>query len=83
MIPTRITGANVTLKAPRDWNVETDGECAELAVKMQETEGGGLTLSSAWTPSVAELAALKAGGAVILTIWSRQHPAVSLGVEEK
>jgi len=83
MIATKIPGANMSLMAPRDWDAERDGECGELAIRAEEQSGGALTLASAWKPSLEELALLKRGSAVILTVWSRQHPAVALGVSAR
>lgn len=42
----------------------------------------GHTMTSCWQPSVAELAALAAGGRVFLTVHCKEvHPIVSLGVK--
>jgi hypothetical protein len=76
MNPIRITGANRDFGAPKSWDPSRDGECATLPVR----DTGG-SLQSAWQPSADELALLNAGAAAVLTIYSRAHPVVSIGVE--
>lgn len=75
MIPLRITNATHYLGAPKDWKPETDGECGHLAVRVVDN-----IWQSAWEPTPAELAALNAGGSVILSVVGGQPP-VALGVE--
>jgi hypothetical protein len=62
------------LGAPSDMQ---DGSCSALPVAYQETEYGTFALSF-WKPDAAELAALNAGGAVVLGVRAigRQHPVV-------
>lgn len=75
MVPMRISGATLILKAPKDWDTEKNGECTSLAVRQ-----AGVFYESAWEPTPAELALLNAGGSIILGIWGGQ-PAVNLRVE--
>jgi hypothetical protein len=75
MTPAIITRANCLLTAPTDWDVATHGECCSLAVRKD-----GDTIQSAWIPDADELAALNAGGVVILTLYGAIPP-VSLHVE--
>ncbi len=71
----KIDGANRSFGAPEGWNEETDGPCDALPVLDD-----GKVLQSAWLPEADELAALNAGQPVVLTIFGRGHPAVSVGV---
>ena len=75
MFIAKIKNANLVFGPPKDWNSERDGECSSLPVFKD-----GETFSSAWKPTAQELAALNAGHAVILTIFSAVHPPVSIGV---
>ncbi len=73
MTPSVIAGANCLLNPPADWS--EDIECLPLPVRME-----GNTVQSAWTPDAEELAALNAGGFVVLTIYGGVPP-VALHVE--
>lgn len=63
------------LGAPANWNHETDGLCHTL--EIWDRDGW---MISAWKPSVAELARLNRGEAILLWIQGRAHPVVSLAV---
>lgn len=76
MIAKRISGANLYLGAPKDWDEEKDGSCHGLAVRRVEDN----VFQSAWEPTPAELAALNAGGLVVLSVVGGQPP-VMLSVE--
>lgn len=78
MNPSKIQGANAALGAPEDWDADKQGECATLPVRINAEAG---TIESAWEPSDEEKAAIAAGRPVILTIWGRLHPPVSVNVE--
>lgn len=67
--------ANLVLKAPADWDEENLGPCSDLFV-----HNTGVTLNSLWVPNEEELEILKNGGGVVLSIFGRGHPAVSLTV---
>jgi hypothetical protein len=69
MIPRRITGATHLMLAPKDWNADEHGKCLDLAIRMV----GGVC-ESAWEPTPAELAALNAGGSIILRVVGGQPP---------
>lgn len=76
MTPGEIKGANTALGAPKNWDAETQGECAVLKVRT----GAGI-MESAWYPSDEEKVAIAAGRPVILTVWGATHPPVSLNAE--
>lgn len=75
MNPGKMAGANRALTKPRDWDVAKQGECCTLPVLDT-----GIFMQSAWYPSPEELMLLNAGHPVVLQIWSRSHPPVSIGV---
>lgn len=75
MIPMRISGATHVLGAPKGWEPEKDGNCCQLAVRVVED-----IWQSAWEPTPAELAALNAGGSIVLSVVGGQPP-VMLHVE--
>ncbi len=79
MIPGRIAGATRYLGAPANWNPETDGDCAHLAVRDVVDEGVPL-MQSVWEPTPDELACLAAGGRVRLDVVGTSHPPVILYV---
>lgn len=79
MTPARIENATTVLGAPAGWEDQTDLPCAGLPVRVDIVEGMPC-LVSAWTPLPEEIAAIVAGGAVILHIFQDQHPVVALGV---
>ena len=64
--------------APEGW-AEQGCECARLWVRKIE-ENGLSVVESAWEPTPAELAALNAGGSIILGVVGGQPP-VMLSVE--
>ena len=76
MIPKRISGTTNYMGAPKGWEPEKDGNCIHLAVRVVE----GNIFQSAWEPSPDELAALNAGGSIVLSIVGGQPP-VMLMVE--
>lgn len=71
MTPGRIEGSNLVLVA--------DG-CLDLHAKRQTHEDGAVTITTAWKPSIEELAALNAGHSVYLVVWGGGHPPVYVGV---
>jgi hypothetical protein len=75
MIPKRIAGATHVFGAPKGWNAEENGHCGQLVIR----QAAGF-LESAWEPTPAELAALNAGGHVVLSVFGGQPP-VALSVE--
>lgn len=76
----KIDGANMNLGQPPNWDPAKDGVCRSLDIRKGNDERGHVVLQSAWTPDLAELAALNAGGSVILTIYGYAHPPVSVDV---
>ena len=82
MIPLRIAGATHFLGAPRGWQPEKNGPCANLAVKAHgDPLAGQGWCESAWEPTPEELAILNSGGRVILRVAGWQPP-VALYVEQ-
>lgn len=68
MIPKRIPGANIILRPPKAHGPSGD-HVAELAARVD-----GEVIMSAWEPTPDELAALNAGGLVILQVLGPQPP---------
>lgn len=66
--------------APADWSVENNGECGTLEIADVVGAGGVPFMESLWRPEPEEIAALNAGGAVILGISGQVHPVVYVGV---
>lgn len=77
----RIQGANLDLGKPKGWDEERDGPCGSLPVRLEQTEDGGVTMTSAWTPTTEEMLAIMAGGTVYLRIVGATHPPVMLWAE--
>lgn len=67
---------NGNFGAPNDMQ---DGSCAGLPVTTTRDEYG-IWHNSFWKPTAAELAALNAGGSLVLQIRGPGHPVVALGV---
>lgn len=74
MIPMHIAGATHYLGSPKGWEPEKDGSCCHLAVRVVD----GNVWESAWEPTPAELAALNAGGSVLLRVVGGQPPVMLL-----
>lgn len=72
MKPVRFIGANLNLAKPANM---TNDQCSSLPVRDD-----GTVFASEWVPSQEELAILKAGGRVHLSVWTRSHPPVKLEV---
>lgn len=73
MIPMRIANATHYMGAPKGWEPERDGRCSHLAVRVV-----GNVYESAWEPTPDELAALNAGGSVLLRVVGGQPPVMLL-----
>lgn len=71
MNPIMINGATNIFKAPANWDAEKHGECDALAVRVDQG-----VYQSAWKPTEEEVAALKAGGHVVISIVGSQPPFV-------
>lgn len=82
MIPVVIPGATRALGAPGNWNPQISGPCGALPVRDGVHPGSHHFMESAWKPEPDELAALNAGGSVVLRIVSTVHPVVALYVIE-
>lgn len=79
MTPTQHISNNRVLGAPRDWDQNGPVPCGALAVTDHETNGLP-AVASFWRPDAAELAALNAGGLVMLSVAGRTHPPLMLQV---
>lgn len=75
MIPVRIAGANLELKAPNSMP-----EVRPLHVQCC-LFGGEPAMASAWELTQEELAELNNGGKILLVIYGTSHPPVALNVE--
>ena len=75
----RIDGATRNLGAPRGWDERRQGRCGGLAVRDQTTAAGP-AMTSAWFPTEAEIARLRAGAPVYLTVVGGIHPPVAMAV---
>lgn len=77
MMPLRIRGATRELGSP-------DGgpDCVALAVRDTHWNGEPVMVS-VWELSLAELEELKNGGSVMLMVYGRRHPPVSLCVQRR
>lgn len=64
---------------PPDWVAERHGECATLCIADILDDGQQPFMESLWRPEPAELAALNAGGSVLLGIRGTTHPVVYVG----
>lgn len=70
MNPIMINGATKIFQAPANWDAEKQGlDCDALAVRVSHG-----VHQSAWKPSEEELAVLKAGGHVVISIVGSQPP---------
>ena len=79
MISGRIENATRFLGKPQDWDDAENGRCGGLAIR-DEVMSGLPVMTSAWTPTPAELARLNAGASVHLCICGVSHPPVSVTV---
>jgi len=80
MTPGNIKNATRALGKPEGWDDAKNGECHVLYVR--EVMGGPPMMQSAWYPSPEELERIARGEPIILTVWGRGHPPVSLDVYE-
>lgn len=84
MIPARIEGANVCFKRPEG---STADQCGDLYVRREVIGVGNarepwMHMTSAWTPTPAEIARINAGASVHLSIAGTAQPPVMLTVGE-
>lgn len=63
MIPRVIIGANAQFGPPDGWDTARDGHCHVINARREDNR-----ISTAWEPTPAELAALNAGGSIVLTV---------------
>jgi hypothetical protein len=79
MVPVVFPEANFVLCAPSDWDTKVDGICNDLHVIRDNSQN---TFTSFWHPDVAELAALNAGGSVMLVVKASAHPPIILATTD-
>ena len=80
MTPINFKSANMWPGAPANWDAEQHGPCVALPVQAA-LEDGLPGFYSLWRPTMEEMMALLAGGAIRLGIVGMaQHPVVNLGV---
>jgi hypothetical protein len=78
MEPVKHPSNNKILGKPSNWDEAVPNvECGDLGVTVQE-QGRTLRLTSYWRPTQGEIDLLMEGGLIALTIYSAQHPPVSL-----
>lgn len=82
MTPVVIPGATRALGAPDNWDPDTDGPCGALPIRDGVHAEVWPYMESAWKPDAQELAALNAGGSIVLRIVNLTHPVVALYVIE-
>jgi len=80
MRPGRIEGTTRVFGKPADWDDEK-GVCGGLPVRDEMTEVGP-SMTSAWFPTVEEIAAIAAGAPVYLEVLGTVHPPVMVTVGE-
>jgi hypothetical protein len=80
MLIGRIEGATNDLGAPKDWVKERDGTCATLPVRVDVINGGMISMTSVWLPTLEEIERIVAGAPVYLRVVSSSHPPVMLDV---
>lgn len=78
MQPIIPNGKNFTYTAPPG----TEGQCQDLHVRRAQSPMFGNSSTSLWRPHLEELKKLNEGAGVALTIFSAEHPVVSVGVED-
>lgn len=82
MIPARIPGATRVMGAPENWDPQVHGPCGGLPILDHVDERGIPWMVSAWTPLPEEIAAIVAGGSVLLWQQGVDHPVVGLAVSK-
>lgn len=76
----RPDGVTRDIGAPKGWDPATNGDCGVLPV-IDHKVGDVNYMRSHWKPSPADMAALDAGGSIVLDISGTVHPVIALGVE--
>ena len=83
MKPTAINGHNNVMGAPQGWDSTKHGDFQHIHIRAFKLENMPYAVS-AWLPSAAEIAALKRGMPILLTVvGTRSHPVVRLSVGAK
>lgn len=75
MNPTRIRGGNFVFMKPPSMP-----DCMDLVVLKCHDDGNRPLIQSAWTLDEEELAGLKAGHPLIVSVWGHELPPFALGV---
>ena len=75
MKPVELENPDIVLRGPADMP-----ECGELTATIELDERERPYFVSLWVPTIKEIMALLAGGAVALSVVGRSHPPVAIGV---
>ncbi len=79
MNPTTIACQTRAIGAPANWNPVRDGQCGVLSVRDDIADVSGYpTMTSAWLPTKDERERIQNGLPILLTIYGRTHPVVSM-----
>ncbi|AJD82993.1 hypothetical protein PJWF_00100 [Achromobacter phage JWF] len=73
------SNATRVLKAPKEWDTETQGECGDLPIIDLEQDGQKWMMS-VWRLSDDEIELLKKGHGLIVQIMGTQHPVIAVGL---
>lgn len=80
MNPGQIVGATRVLGPPADWDAKKNGECDSLYIRHVRI-GTHDCIESAWVPTEEERTLIAQGRPIILTVWGKVHPPVSINVQ--
>jgi hypothetical protein len=76
MRPRRTVRSNFT------YVLENGTEDNDLWAERGEDEDGFATIATTWVPTEGERRAIANGANIEVTIWSRSHPAMAVGVSD-
>lgn len=76
-----ISDATSVLGKPDGWDDLKGVSCRPLPVRSTVDAAGSHVYQSAWAPTPDEIVAIAHGAHVVLTVWGRGHPPVSVDVE--
>lgn len=76
--PIHTTHTTHVLKAPVDWDEEANGECIDLPSFYEDG-----VYYSLWALSDADRKLIAEGGNVLLGIYGKSHPPVSVNIAKK
>lgn len=76
----RIQGATRNFGAPVGWEKDKHGTCGGLPIRDEMHRPGLPSMVSAWFPTPDELARLRDGAPIYLTVVGTVHPPVALTI---